>query len=238
MTYFAVVTTENKEKPACGFPCMLAKVAIVDPELMLTVPKRVTASTGVDVFFHAMETYLSTGASMFSDMCSMEAMRLVIENLETVYNDLSNIEGRSNLAWANTLGGFSLMQALAVAIHAMGHSISGISDIAHGASLCVVGPAYLKYTWDANIERYANVAYILGASNSMDKKEAAKMSGDLLKAYLHKFELDITLTSIGLGEKDIDKIVEDSFFATGGLIATSLKKLEKEDVRKILKLSL
>jgi alcohol dehydrogenase len=239
VSFFSVVTIpETKQKPSCGYPCMMAKVAIVDPELMLTVPPRITAATGLDVFFHAMETYLSKGASMFSDMCSLEAMRLVSENLEIVYRDGSNLDSRSKMAWANTLGGFSLMQALAVAIHAMGHSISGITDIAHGASLCITGPSYLKYTWEANIERYARVAHILGASDSLSAREAAKSCGDLLKAYLSKFGLDLSLTSVGLKEDDLDKIVDDAFSATGGLIVTSLMKLEKSDIKKILIMAL
>ena len=239
VTFFSVVTIpETKEKPACGYPCMMAKVAIVDPELMLSVPKRVTASTGIDVFFHAMETYLSKGATPFSDMCSLEAMSLVIGNLESIYLDGTNLEGRSKLAWANTLGGFSLMQALAVAIHALGHSISGITDVAHGMSLCVVAPAYLKYTWAADIDRYAKVGYLLGADAKMSAREAAEASGDLLKAYLKKFSLDLSLTSVGLTADDIEKITNDSFSATRGLIDTSLRKLEKEDVKAILKMSI
>jgi alcohol dehydrogenase len=108
--FSVVIVPETHEKPGFGFSCLAPEVSIVDPELMATMPKGVTASTGIDVFFHAMEAYLSRAATPFSDMCALTAMDIVAKNLGRVLEDGRDMEARSRMAWASTLGGFSIFQ--------------------------------------------------------------------------------------------------------------------------------
>lgn len=211
-------------------------MSIVDPELMLTIPKSVTASTGIDVFFHAMEAYLSTAATPFSDMCALTAMEITANALGKVLEDGCNIEMRSQMAWASTLGGFSIFQTNgAIGIHALGQVLSGLTDVEHGRSLCAVAPAYIRYTWEGDIHRYANVSRILGADPGLSDKKAAEITADLLWDLLKQYNLDCTLQSLGLIDADSDKIVEDAYRASGVAFEKTLKKLTREDVKKIVK---
>lgn len=239
VTNIAVITDPvTKEKPGFGHYCMYPNVSIVDAELTVTLPIGVTAGTGVDVFYHAMESYLATIATPFTDLCALEAMHLVKNNLHRVYKDAYDIEARTKMAWANTLAGLCITSSSTVAIHAIGHCVSGITDVSHAWGLCTVAKAYLDYSYDENIERYATVSRILGAPEGMPDKEAAKRCGEYFLNFLNEFNMPTSLSDVGLGEKDIDKITADTFHSMSLALSTSLKKLSGSDVKMLLKKSL
>ena len=239
VTNIAVITDPvTKEKPGFGHYCMYPNVSIVDPDLTLTLPIGVTAGTGVDVFYHAMESYLATIATPFTDMCALEAMNLSKANLHRVFKDAHDIEARSKMAWANTLAGLCITSSSTVAIHAIGHCVSGITDVSHAWGLCTVAKAYLDFSYDANIERYATVSRILGAPEYMSDKEAAKRCGEYFLNFLNDFNMPTSLSEVGLGEKDIDKIAADTLHAMNLALSMSLKKLTVWDVKDLLKSSL
>jgi len=239
VTNIAVITDPvTKEKPGFGHYCMYPNVSIVDPDLTVTLPIGVTAGTGVDVFYHAMESYLATIATPFTDMCALEAMNLSKANLHRVYKDAYDIEARSKMAWANTLAGLCITSSSTVAIHAIGHCVSGITDVSHAWGLCTVAKAYLDFSYDADIERYATVSRILGAPEHMSDKEAAKRCGELFLNFLNDFNMPTCLSDVGLGEKDIDKIAADTLHAMNLALSMSLKKMTASDVKLLLKKSL
>lgn len=238
-TQYSVITIpETHEKPGFGFDCMYPDASIVDPELMIKLPKGITAQTGVDVFFHAMEAYITTVATPFVDVIAIDTMKTVAANLEKVLETGEDIEARSKMAWANTMGGTSIALTATIGIHALGHSISGITDIPHGRALSSVAPAFLKYTWDADIERYGNVARILGAPVNLSDKEAASQCGDLLEKFLEKAEIGHTLTSIGFPEDKVEMIADVTLSSMKYGVDVSLKKLEREDLIKILNMAM
>jgi len=237
-TWFAVITNpETHEKPGLGWPCMMPVASIIDPELMLTLPKGITAQTGADVFFHAMEAYLNQHATPYTDMVSLEAMRITKKYLPVVLERPDDIESRSWMAWANTLGGIAIVLSATCGLHAMGHSISGISDIAHGRALASVAVAFMDYTYDSCNERYANVARILGADISLPDDEAAAMCGSLIKEFLQKCEMQVTLTDVGIRPGQIPEIVDISSSSMDFCMKATLLPLEKNDITKILKAS-
>ncbi len=235
VTNIAVITDPvTKEKPGFGHYCMYPNVSIVDPDLTVTLPIGVTAGTGVDVFYHAMESYLATIATPFTDLCALEAMKLSKANLHRVYKDAYDIEARSKMAWANTLAGLCITSSSTVAIHAIGHCVSGITDVSHAWGLSTVAKAYLDYSYDADIERYATVSRILGAPEYMPDKEAAKRCGEFFLSFLNDFNMPTSLSEVGLGEKDIDKIAADTLHAMNLALSMSLKKTSVLDVKNLL----
>lgn len=239
VTNIAVITDPvTKEKPGFGHYCMYPNVSIVDPELTLTLPIGVTAGTGVDVFYHAMESYLANSSTLFTDMCAIEAMHLVKDNLHKVYKDAKDLEARTKMAWANTLAGLCITSASTVGIHAIGHCVSGITDVSHAWGLCTVAKAYLDFTYDANIERYAVVARILGAPSSLNDDEAARQCGDYFLSFLNEFNMPTSLSEVGLGEADINKMAKDTFHSMSLALNSSLKKLSLQDVKSLLRNSL
>ncbi|MCQ5131398.1 iron-containing alcohol dehydrogenase [Butyricicoccus faecihominis] len=238
-TYFSVITnTKTHEKPGLGCPCMMPVASIIDPELMLSLPRGVTAQTGVDVFFHAMEAYLSTVATPYTEMVSLEAMRLTAQYLPRVLDHPDDLEARGKMAWANTLGGMAIVLAATCGLHAMGHSISGVTDIPHGRALATAAVAFMDYTWDADPERYATVARILGADPALPDEQAASECGKLMERFLKNSGMQTRLTELNVREDQIEEIADVTCSAMAFCMGVTLKKLERADIVEMLHMSL
>lgn len=234
-TFFSVITNSiTHEKPGLGWPCMMPVVSIIDPELMLSLPAGITAQTGVDVFFHAMEAYLSTVATPYTDMVALEAMRTVVEYLPKVLSAPADLEARGKMAWANTLGGIAIVLAATCGLHAMGHSISGITDVPHGRALASVAVAFLDYTWDADPVRYANVARILGADPTSSDKGVAANSGRLMEAFLRSAGMQCSLSEISVRKEQVASIADVTCSSMAYCMGVTLKKLDRSDIIAIL----
>lgn len=238
-TYFAVITNPvTHEKPGIGCPCMMPSVSIIDPELMLSLPRGITAQTGVDVFFHAMEAYLNQHATPYTDMVSLWAMRTVAKYLPVVLEKPGDLEARSQMAWANTLGGIAIVLSATCGLHAMGHSISGVTDIAHGRALASAAVAFMEHTYLGDVERYAEVARILGADASLSDEAAAAQSSMLMKDFLLRSGMEVTLKDAGVKPEHIQAIADVSVSSMNFCMKATLKPLEREDIVEILEKSL
>ncbi|MCT4593910.1 MAG: iron-containing alcohol dehydrogenase [Anaeromicrobium sp.] len=240
VTMFSVITNKKtKEKPGIGHQCLFPVLSIIDPELMVSVPKHITLSTGVDVLFHALEAYICTVATPLTDMYALEAIKLVLENLGDVLEDGSNLEKRSKVAWANTLAGMAIVQASTVGIHGMGHPIGGHTNSPHGMTMAALGKAFLDKTYDGDIDRYSNITKILGYDcEGLSKKECAAKSGEALQRVLDRFGAHVTISDLGVKEDMIETLAKDAFKTMGGCMAVSLKELDVEDAISIYKSSL
>jgi len=204
VTQVAVITnTANRDKSAIYNPIIYPKAAIVDPELMVTLPRAVTASTGFDAFCHAFESYLHPHRSVYIDLLAIEAIRLVAENLPLALADGANLDARSGLAWADTLAGLCIANAGVTMPHGIGMAISGMyPHVAHGVSLAATYPAFTRYTQAAAVRQFAGMGRILNPELSRESDEAA---GEQSCEEVDKF-----LKSVGLwvGLKDL-KVPED-----------------------------
>lgn len=232
--YFVVTNIENNEKPGLGYACTYPAFSIVDPELMLTVSADVTADTGVDVLFHALEAYLSIGANLFTDIIAKEAISLVVDNLEKVLDDGSNINARTNMAWANTLAGLAIDYAGTVAIHGAGHPISGHFNAAHGKTLAALGVAYLRNNYHTNTGKFSTLAQLLRFNGeNISREELASKSPEALKNFLKRVNSDITISSLGVTREDIPALVKAAFKTMEGAILNSPGKLSEKDIEKL-----
>ena len=160
VTQVAVVTnTERRDKSALYNALLFPRVAIVDPELMLTAPPHLTAATGFDAFTHAFESLLHAGATPYTEMMALEAIRLVAEHLPSAVRDGGNLPSRSALAWADTLAGLCIASAGVTLPHGIGMAIGGMyPHVMHGEALAVVYPAIARFSWSAATRRYATLA--------------------------------------------------------------------------------
>ena len=170
-TQAAVVSdTKNKEKITLFHLDLFPKAAIIDPELMLTVPDRVTAATGFDAFTHAFESYLGGRTSPITEQLSLQSIKLVIENLPKAINEPNSIEYRTSLAWADTIAGICLSNGGADIPHPLGEIIGGICQrIPHGETLAMVYPKFLNYKKNIAIDKFETIANYLG----LEKKSEA-----------------------------------------------------------------
>jgi len=209
----AVVTeTDERCKSAIYNSFIFPKVSIVDPELMLTVPKHVTASTGFDVFAHAFESYINPGGSPYTDLLALESLRIVAAYLPMAVGNGRNLEARTWMAWADTLAGLSIANAGVTLPHGIGMAMSGLyPHVAHGEALAAVYPAVMRYSWQSAPGKFAVVARIFDPSliSSPDKR-AAQKSCDVIGAFNREIGMGISLKKLKIPEKEIRTLAEAS----------------------------
>ena len=158
----AITNWETREKIALVTPYMFPKVSIIDPELTLTVPKKQTATGGVDIFCHAVEGYITAEEpSMVNDGIMEAVMRVVVELLPKVLARLDDIKMRTQLSWASTI---ACSQLLALGggcgqrtCHSISNFLGGYYDIAHGDCLAALLPAWMRYTFPVRTERFRSL---------------------------------------------------------------------------------
>lgn len=237
---FAVMTNpETHVKRALSSPSTYAKISIIDPELMLTVPQKVTASTGIDVFFHSMESYLSKKSHPVSKPLSLEGMRLVVENLQGAYEDGNNIEYRERMAWANTIAGIAINLAGNCGIHGLGHPISAYYDIPHGETLAAVSLAFLRFSISEASEKLTEVAKILGVqTGGLSSVKAAEKAVEALETFLKNINLPTKISAFGITENDIEKLARNAYENSIHNFKASPREMTLEDAISIYRESL
>ncbi len=155
----AVITNwETHQKTSIANPCMWAKVAIIDPELTITVPGRQTAAGGVDIFSHLVENYLMPEKPLpVNDAIREAVMRVVVKYLPQVLTRLDDIEARTQLSWASTIAMSQLARlggtVGSMTCHGIAHALSGYYDITHGEGLAALLPAWMKHILPVRKER-------------------------------------------------------------------------------------
>ena len=238
VTTVGVVTIPStKQKPALSAPCMFAKVAIVDPELTVGMPKSVTADVGIDTFFHAMEHYLSRSANPMTELYAVQAMEWVVKYLPIACEQPDNMEARSALHLANTLAGEVIQVGTPATLHAISHALSGLTDISHGKTLAMGSYAFMKYTYKGCIERYAKVARILDPElNNVSDEEAAEKSADALRAFQIKLGLPTDIKSLGYNDEQIKDIAESMMIVTPRIVKQVWVPMEVDNIVEMFSL--
>jgi len=169
------INEKTKSKGGMNGDPLYPEVALLDPELTLSLPPHVTATTGIDAFTHAIESFTSTQAHPISDMYAMEAMKLISANLAKAYAHGGNLEARTNMLLGSLLAGKGLATAGVGLVHAMAYPLGGMFGIPHGLANAVLLPYVLQYNLIGNPEKYARVAAIMGCdTKGMTIKEAAR----------------------------------------------------------------
>lgn len=176
-----ITNTKTNEKIGVGgFPGMMATYAIVDPQLMKTVPPKFTAYQGFDALFHSLEGYISCVDNPMGEMVQRAAIENIGKYLARAVKDGNDMEARDAVAFANTMSGYSMDVSACTSEHSMEHAMSAFhTDLPHGAGLIMLSYEYFKFWIDKHIidERFVDMARFLG------KKDAAKPE-DFLDALL------------------------------------------------------
>jgi alcohol dehydrogenase class IV len=213
VTQVAVVTNpEDKDKSALYHPLLYPKASIVDPELMLTVPEHITASTGFDVFAHAFESYINPNGSPYTDMTALEAIRLTAGHLPTAVKSGSDLEARSFMAWADTLAGLSIANAGVTLPHGIGMAVSGIyPHVMHGEALAVVYPAILRYSFRHAAAKFAAVGRIFEpALAGVPDEEAAEMACGVLEGFIRTIGMDTCFEDLDVPKEELADLARAS----------------------------
>jgi alcohol dehydrogenase class IV len=238
-TQWAVITNKaTKEKPGIGSDFTFAKVAIVDPELMASMPPKITASTGFDALAHSIEAYTSTLSNAITDMYCEKAIRLIGKYLRRAVKDGSDREARNGTALANTLGGFSIAVAVVTVCHGLAHTVGGVASTTHGESLAAMTPQTMRFSMRANPDKFKNIGMFL-------RDEVVNCGQDRLEDSVREVErliadvgLDNGLAKQGVKESDIELIAENVIRYMGGSIEIDPMNPTKKDLVEILRKSM
>jgi len=206
VTQVAVITNSQvRDKSALYNNILYPQVCIVDPELMVSVPQFVTATTGFDVLCHSFESTINPGTGAYVDLLAWEAISIVVEYLPQVLADLSDIEAREKMAWADTLAGLCIANAGVTLPHGMGMAIGGMyPKVAHGEALAIVYPAFAAFTWESAIPQFSKLARILNPGlKTLSDTEAASQSPAEITKFLQAIHLNKSLSEVGMPEDEI-----------------------------------
>lgn len=175
----AVVTNEEtQEKTGFGREDLFPVLAIVDPELMLTVPPAFTAYQGFDALFHSVEGYVSNGANLMSDMYALTAIENISRNLVQTVNNGKDIEAREKVAFGNTLSGVVMCVGRVTSQHSLEHALSAYhQDLPHGAGLIMISPAYFTKLIDSHVcdDRFIRMAKTMGMEDAKEPMDFITM---------------------------------------------------------------
>ena len=231
----AVITNlETNEKTA--FFGSYPDLAIVDPLYMLTVPKHFTAYQGFDAFFHNAEGYISNACSEMSAMIELTAIEKLAKYLPIAVNDGKNLEARTQVAFANTLGGFSMDVCVCTAEHSLEHALSAYHpELPHGAGLIMISVAYFSHFVEKHAcdEKFIKMARAMG-------KNATKAEDfiDALKEMQAACGVDnLKMSDYGITPEEFPKMVQNTRDAMGFLLQFDPIPLSDDDMLNIYKKS-
>ncbi|MDY6852102.1 MAG: iron-containing alcohol dehydrogenase [Thermodesulfobacteriota bacterium] len=193
VTWTSVFTNRAKKaKGGINSPYLFPNLALLDPELTLSLPPHLTASTGMDALCHAIESYTSVKANPMSDLAALEAIGLIAENLPLAVADGRNIEARENMLLGSLLAGLGLANAGVTAVHALSYPLGAVFGIPHGLANAMLLPHVMAFNSLGNPSKFADVAEVMGEDiTDLNLREAANM------AALSVFEL---MDDIGMPE--------------------------------------
>ncbi len=238
---WTVITHEEKnEKIGFGTPETFPVLSVVDPELMLTIPKHLTAYQGFDAFFHAAEGVIASIATPVSDSYALKSIELIAEYLPAAIEDGSNLEARTNVALANTLSGFVESTSSVTSEHSLEHALSAYyPDLPHGAGLIILSKAYFEFFADVNQERYKLMARAMGKKvEGLADREGADLFLEALAELQDACGVsDLKLSDYGIKEEEFPKFAENAFETMGALFKLDRKKITTEDIISIYKKS-
>jgi len=217
-----------------------ADVAILDPNLTLNLPPRITADTGMDVLSHAIEAYTSTKANTISDALAEKSIKLVAENLRLAYTRGSKlIEVRYNMMVAASLSIISLNSSASYIVHSFSYPLGMKTYLSHGAACALMLPYVMEYNLIGNSERFARVADLMGESTrGLTVDERARRSVSQVKNLITDIGLPSRLTEVGISKSDIPEMVDYVIKNHGYQIATNPRAVDRDSLIGIMESAL
>ena len=207
-----VIIDENKQKKmVCVDPNDIPAVAIVDAELMYSLPRGLTAATGMDALTHAIEGYITRGAWQMSDMFEIEAIRMIAQWLPIAVEEPSNPDARNGMAVAQYIAGMAFSNVGLGLVHGMAHPMGSLFDVPHGVANALLLPTVMEFNMPCCIDKYAAIARAMGVDTSaMTPEEAAKAACEAVKALSLKVGIPQHLSELGISETDIPRLAQQA----------------------------
>ena len=207
---YVITDVEKKRKFVCVDVNDIPEVAVVDPDMMATMPKSLTAATGMDALTHAIEGYITKGANAISDMFHLEAIRLISASLRGAVANTA--EGREGMALGQYIAGMGFSNVGLGVVHSMAHGLSALYDTPHGVACAILLPTGLEYNAPVAGERYRAVGKAMGVEgiDAMTAEEAAAAAIASVKKLSADVGIPADLKGI-LKEEDVQFLAESAF---------------------------
>lgn len=210
---YVITNKEECRKMACMDTKVVPIVAILDSEIMSSMPKGLTAATAMDALTHAIEAYVCKGSWEISDMYALKAIELIGEHIEKAVNEPKDLEARRKISIAQYIAGRSFTNVGLGIVHSMAHPLSAYYDIPHGIANAVILPYVMEYNSKADYRKFKNIAIALGNEFSSDisEEEAAEKGIETVISLLKKINLPLKLKELGVKFEDIEKLSQSAF---------------------------
>lgn len=235
------VITNMATNEKFGIRVGFASQSYVDPELTLSVPARLTALQGYDAMCHCMEALVSPKATPISDAWALQGVKELFAWLPAAVKDGRDIEARTHVMYAASLGGMVIFISSCTSAHTIEHALSGYQpNVEHGAGLAMIADAFHGKIASEAPQRYAEVAEALGLGAGASSLEAKAMSlVDALRDFREKCGIgNLRLRDYGYSENDIDRLVEMTHIVAGGPLSRDRYIMNDDELAEVLERSL
>ena len=206
---YVITDTEKERKFVCVDEHDIPEVAVVDPEMMYTMPKGLTAATGMDALTHAIEGYTTKAAWEMMDMFHLEAIKLISKNLRGAVENIP--ENREGMALAQYIAGMGFSNVGLGIAHSIAHTLGAHYDTPHGVACAMMLPIVMEYNQEFTGERYREIARAMGVEgvDAMSQAEYRKAAIDAVR----KLSADVGIPSRNdkIKEEDLDRLAEDAY---------------------------
>ena len=235
MTRFCIITDEERHvKMAIVDRNVTPLLSVNDPELMVAMPKGLTAATGMDALTHAVEAYVSTASTPITDACAIKAMELISQNLRQAVNDGKNLTARENMAYAQFLAGMAFNNASLGFVHAMAHQLGGFYDLPHGVCNAVLLPHVQTFNASVSAVRLTDVARALGADvRGLSPEEGAQAAIAAIRTLAKDVEIPAGLRDLGAKLDDIPVLATNALKDACGF--TNPRKADQAQIEEIFR---
>ena len=232
---YVITDEENNRKMVCVDPKDIPLVAIVDAELMASMPPKLIASTGMDALTHAIEGYITKGAHTISDMFEIKSIELIAKHLRGAVADRNMID-MDGMSIAQYVAGMGFSNVGLGIVHSMAHPLGAVFDIPHGVANALLLPIVMEFNMSACIDKYGDIARAMGVDTTgMSKEDAAKAAVEAVRQLSKDISIPQTLREIEIKKEDLPRLAKDALadVCTGG----NPKDVVLEDILKLYEIA-
>ena len=226
---YVIIDEKRQPKMVCVDPNDIPAVAIIDAELMYSLPKGLTAATGMDAMTHAIEGLITKAAWEMSDMFEIKAIEMIHKYLPMAVNDPKNPEGRNGMAVAQYIAGMAFSNVGLGVDHGMAHPMSALHDVPHGVACAILLPTVMRYNMPACVDKYVEIAKACGVYKpEMTNQEAAEAACTAIEDLSKLVGIPQHLSELGITEADIPALAEQAI--TDVCTPGNPREVTKEDI--------
>ena len=234
---YVITDEEAGRKLVCVDPHDIPVIAFNDADMMKTMPKGLTAATGMDALTHAIEGYITKGAHALSDLLCWNSIKFIADNLEKAVKNGADDAAREGMAYGSYVAGMAFSNVGLGIVHSMAHPLGARYDIAHGVANALLLPFVMEYNMSACKKKYGDIARAMGVDiKGKTEGEAAQAAVDAVKKLSKAIGIPQTLSEIGIKEEQLPQLARDALIdpCTGG----NPKDVTVEDILAIYKKAL